>query len=104
MYDRRPASRAARGTPTVAVGLTPVVRGSFHSAISSPLRGGKCPPLASCNISWMLDWTSSKSGQSMLKGDYRGGLTTRCTYILLRHGQENDTPRSHHRDRVGKCD
>src|SRR6185503_13903059 len=43
IYDRRPTSRAARGTPTVAAVLTPVVRGSFHSAISSPSRGDNGP-------------------------------------------------------------
>src|SRR5437868_11227567 len=42
MYDRRPASRAARGTPTVAA-VTPVVRGSFHSAIVTPCRAGEGP-------------------------------------------------------------
>src|SRR5438132_13258874 len=42
MYDRRPASRAARGTPTVAA-VTPVVRGSFHSAIVTPCRAGERP-------------------------------------------------------------
>src|SRR4051794_25483866 len=45
MYDRRPASRAACGTPTVAAGLTPVVCGSFHSAISSPLSRAMGPYL-----------------------------------------------------------
>src|SRR3954470_6913820 len=47
MYDRRPASRAACGTPTVAAGLTPVVCGSFHSAISSPLSRAMGPYLLS---------------------------------------------------------
>src|SRR3954453_17840558 len=60
MYDRRPASRAARGTPTVAV-FTPVVRGSFSSAISSPLARAKGPSL-SADISWMPGGTSSETG------------------------------------------
>src|SRR5690242_9399345 len=60
MYDRRPASRAARGTPNVAV-FTPVVRGSFHSAISSPLARAKGPSLTA-DISWMLGGTSSETG------------------------------------------
>src|SRR6476646_9873212 len=38
MYDRRPTSRAARGTLTVAA-PTPVVCGSCQLAILSPLRG-----------------------------------------------------------------
>src|SRR5256885_3548167 len=42
MCDRRPTSRAARGTPTVAV-FTPVVCGSCQLAMSSPLPGPKCP-------------------------------------------------------------
>src|SRR5205085_7379027 len=48
MYDRRPTSRAARGTLTVAA-PTPVVCGSCQLAILSPLRGRRARSL-SANI------------------------------------------------------
>src|SRR4029078_3582592 len=60
MYDGRPASRAARGTPTVAAS-TPVIRGSCQLAMVSPLRGQHAP--CTLNISWMRRGTSSETGR-----------------------------------------
>src|SRR5947209_7404131 len=51
------------GTPTVAAVFTPVVRASFHSAISSPSRGAN-GPFASPNISLMARRTSRKTGRT----------------------------------------
>src|SRR5687767_6768332 len=67
MYARRPASRAARGTPTVAAaGFTPVVvvRGSCQLAIVTPLARAK-GPFASGNISWIAGPSSRETGHGI---------------------------------------
>src|SRR3954463_7516941 len=97
MYDRRPASRVALGTPTVAA-LTPVMRGSCQLAILSPLARAK-GPIAKADISWMAEGTSSETGHG-------GGDRPRSCPLLSRHGAAFGQPASsgHGRDRVGKCD
>src|SRR5437773_11603636 len=68
MYDRRPASRAARGTPTVAAvtppNLSVLLRGSCQLAMSSPLARAK-GPFATADISWMPEGTSSETAQRL---------------------------------------
>ena len=69
MYDRRPASRVARGTPTVAAFTTPilsvVVRGSLPIRPFLLLCGGERPRLALQNISWMPEGTSSETRREL---------------------------------------
>src|SRR6476620_2967970 len=61
MYDRRPTSRAARGTLTDAA-PTPVVCGSCQLAILTPLRGRRARSLK--QLSWKPERTSSETRQT----------------------------------------
>src|SRR4051812_12043540 len=64
MYDRRPTSRAARGTLTVAA-PTPVVCGSCQLAILSPLRGRRARSLSANIVEARLDFKRNTTNGQM---------------------------------------
>jgi hypothetical protein len=73
MYDRRPTSRAARGTPTVAA-VTPVVCGSCQLAILSPSRGQKARSLGSNIVEGVNDFKRNTTNGLLAERLFRNAL------------------------------
>src|SRR6476661_8459530 len=94
MYDRRPASRVALGTPTVTVGFTPPVRsaalrGSCQLAMSSPLPGARCP----LHPEYIVD------AEGDFKRNRTSGVATRLPDIIFTRAW----PNVHQKQQLSTC-